>query len=95
MRIVVSPRAAADLERLRAFLAEANLQASERAIGKLVTSIQSLRDFPGRGRPIAGLGMRELIVPFGKAGYVVRYYRSARRDSIVILRVWHSREARR
>jgi len=36
-----------------------------------------------------------LIVPFGKAGYVVRYYQSARRDSIVILRIWHSREARR
>ncbi len=95
MNIIVSPRAAADLERLRAFLADANPQASERAVEALVSGIRSLRDFPGRGRPVARFGLRELIVPFGKAGYVVRYYPSARRGEIVILRIWHSREARR
>ena len=94
MKIALSPRAKKDLERLRIFLAETNVTASERAVARLLAAIQSLRDFPGRGRPIAQTGLRELIVPFGKAGYVVRYYHSARYDGIVILRIWHSREDR-
>jgi plasmid stabilization system protein ParE len=39
-------------------------------------------------------GARELIVPFGQSAYIVRYAHNARREEVVILRIWHSREAR-
>jgi plasmid stabilization system protein ParE len=35
---------------------------------------------------------RELFVPFGAGAYVLRYRIHA--DTIVVLRVWHSREER-
>ena len=38
--------------------------------------------------------IRELIVPFGRSGYVLRYAYSAAADEAVILRIWHGREAR-
>lgn len=71
------------------------MQASERATAKLKEAIRSLEEFPRIGRPLARSGMRERFVAFGKGAYIIRYYHSLRRDSIVILRIWHSREARR
>ena len=38
--------------------------------------------------------MRELIVPFGRSAYVLRYAYSQGRDEVVIVRAWHSREER-
>ncbi|GMR22257.1 MAG: hypothetical protein BMS9Abin37_0593 [Acidobacteriota bacterium] len=37
-------------------------------------------------------GRRELIIPFGAGAYILRY--RIHRDAVVIIRVWHSREAR-
>ena len=39
--------------------------------------------------------MRELVVPFGHSAYVVRYAHDAQRQEIVIMRLWHGREARK
>jgi len=39
-------------------------------------------------------GARELLVPFGRSAYVVRYAHLPARDEILILRVWHGHEAR-
>jgi plasmid stabilization system protein ParE len=35
-----------------------------------------------------------LIVPFGRSAYIVRFAHDAERVEVVILRIWHSREAR-
>jgi toxin ParE1/3/4 len=94
LKIVVSVRATADLDRLRTFLAESDPQAAARAIAILVSSIQSLQDMPARGRPLGRIGLRELIVPFGRSGYVIRYHVSERRNAVVVLRIWHGRETR-
>jgi plasmid stabilization system protein ParE len=49
---------------------------------------------PERGR-LSGLpNIRELIVPFGRSAYVLRYTHSIENHEIVVLRVWHGREAR-
>lgn len=53
-----------------------------------------LEVFPNSGRPSGVAGVRELIVPFGRAAYVVRYAFMADRDEVIMLRVWHSREER-
>lgn len=94
MKLVVSRAAAADLERLRVFLSEKNPTAALRAITSLVQAINSLAAFPHRGRASGIAGLRELIVPFGGAAYVVRFAHDSQQQEIVIVRVWHGREAR-
>ena len=94
MRLIVSAAAAVDLERLHAFLAEKDAAAAQRAATALIDAIQSLEVFPDRGRASGIPGIRELIVPFGRSAYIVRYFRSSRFDAVTILRVWHGREDR-
>jgi hypothetical protein len=38
--------------------------------------------------------VRELIVPFGRSGYVLRYAYRRQTDEVIVLRLWHAREAR-
>ena len=94
MKLIVSPEAAADLNRLRAFLADTNPDAAQRAAAALINAIQSLDMFPDRGRPTGIEGVRELIVPFGNSAYVLRYAHLAAAGEVVVLRMWHGREQR-
>jgi plasmid stabilization system protein ParE len=50
--------------------------------------------FPIAARPSSIVGLRELIVPFGRSAYVVRYAPLTEREEIVVLRIWHGREQR-
>jgi plasmid stabilization system protein ParE len=94
MKLIVAPAAAADLARLHAFLEGKNPAAADRATGVLVAAMQSLDTFPERGRPCGPPNLRELIVPFGSSGYVLRYAYRQQVDEVVVLRIWHGREAR-
>ena len=94
MNLVVSRAAVRDIERLRAFLAEKNPATAQRAVTALSVAIQSLDALPDRGRPSSLPGARELIVPFGRSSYILRYVHDAARKEVVILRIWHGREAR-
>jgi plasmid stabilization system protein ParE len=94
VKLIVSAEAIADLDRLRAFLADKNPDAARRAIELIGTAIQSLDTFPGRGLPTAAAGVRELIVPFGNSAYVLRYAYETPSQEVVVLRVWHGREWR-
>ena len=94
MKLIVSPEAAADLARLRAFLVDRNPDAAQRAAASLIQAIQSLDMFPDRGRPTGTKGVRELVIPFGHSAYVMRYAHLAEVEEIIILRIWHGREAR-
>lgn len=92
MRLVVSRAATLDLERLHHFLADWDARLARRAVAAIDTAIHSLANFPERGRPSGIPGIRELIVPFRRSAYLLRYAYSASRDEIVILRIWHGRE---
>ena len=94
MRLIVSRAAGADFERLHQFLADKDPDAAGRAATAIDAAVQSLVHLPQRGRPLGTLGMRELIVPFGRSAYVLRYAYSQGRDELVIVRAWHSREER-
>jgi plasmid stabilization system protein ParE len=94
MKLIVSRAAAVDLERLRSFLAKTSPAAAGRAAAILASAIQSLDTMPERGRPSELPNIRELIVPFGQSAYVLRYTYSIENQEIVMLRVWHGREAR-
>jgi plasmid stabilization system protein ParE len=94
VKLLVSSEAAADLDRLRAFLADKSPDAAQRAAASLIRAMQSLDTFPDRGRPTGIEGVRELIVPFGKSAYVLRYSHLANTAEVVVLRIWHGREQR-
>jgi plasmid stabilization system protein ParE len=94
MKLIVSQAAITDLERLREFLADKNPAAAQQAVVAMVAAAESLQTFPERGRPSGVGNIRELIVPFGRSGYVLRYAYSAAAEKAVILRIWHGREAR-
>lgn len=94
MKIVVTGAALNDLRRLHEFLNERSPTVAGRAASLIAQSIETLREFPQRGRPSATASLREFVVPFGHSAYVIRY--AVRRESaeVVILRVWHGREDR-
>ena len=94
MKLVVSRDAVADINRLRAFLADKNPAAALRAVTTIVAAIQSLDMSSDRGRPTGTVGVRELIVPFGRSAYVLRYSHLQDADEVLILRIWHGREQR-
>jgi plasmid stabilization system protein ParE len=94
MKLIVSRAAAVDLKRLHSFLAKKNPAAATRAAQILESAIQSLDTMPERGRPSGLPNIRELIVPFGRSAYVLRYAYSIENHEIVVLRIWHGREAR-
>lgn len=92
MKLAVSQAASADLARLHAFLAEKNPAAARRVTTVLIAAIQSIEAFPKRGRPTDTPNVRELVVPFGRSGYALRYAYSPERDEAVVLRIAHGRE---
>jgi plasmid stabilization system protein ParE len=94
VRLIVSPAATADLQRLYTFLAGKNEVAAQHATAVLENAMQSLATFPERGRPVGDSGLREVVVPFGRSAYIVRYGYLAQSDEVVIVRIWHGRELR-
>jgi plasmid stabilization system protein ParE len=94
VKLVVSKEAMADIERLRAFLDEKEEAAAQHVVDILRRAVGSLEVFPGRGRPSGIPGVRELVVPFGRSAYVVRYLHDREKETIVVVRIWHGREAR-
>ncbi|MCU0975413.1 MAG: type II toxin-antitoxin system RelE/ParE family toxin [Steroidobacteraceae bacterium] len=93
-RVRLTPEAQADLERLQAWLLDRDPCAVERALdavdaafGLLAYSPFSCRKaWPG-DRPL----LRELIIPFGQAGYVALFEIDDAR-TVTILAVRHQRE---
>ncbi len=93
MKVIWLAESLNDFERLYEFLLEKDPGAAERAILAISAGADRLVDFPEIGRPMADeTRRRELFIPFGVGAYVLRY--RIHRDAVVIIRVWHSREAR-
>lgn len=93
-RVRLTAEAKTDLERLQAWLIDRDLDAADRAVeaiehafGLLASSPFSCRKaWPG-DRPL----LRELIIPFGHAGYVALFEIDDPR-TVTILAVRHQRE---
>jgi len=79
-------RALADVARLNAVLRAKDPDAIRRTAAALID-----RPRIGRPAPDIGSGYRELVVPFGRAGYVVPYRIDD--ETAAILAVRHQREA--
>lgn len=93
MKLRILRQAYADVERLHDFLFAKNPDAAGRVVDLLFESAGSLKAAPRKGRPVQS-GFRELIVPFGKGAYVLRYRIDEAAAAVLIVRIWHSRERR-
>jgi len=89
--IVLSPD---DVARLRSFLNEINPDAARRAMVAILTAIERLDEFPELGKPTEDVEIRQIIIRFDGSGYIVRYTLLAETHDILVMRIWHGREAR-
>lgn len=88
------PRAVADIGRLHNFLYKKDIVAARRAAYAIYRAAKLLENTPRIGRPMPDeTRRRELFVPFGAGAYVLRYMLEDG-HTVVIIRVWHSRENR-
>jgi plasmid stabilization system protein ParE len=88
------PEALDDLERLFEFLREKSPEAAARAARVILDGANHLADVPRLGRAMPDdTGRRELPIPFAAGAYILRY-RLDNDDTVIIIRVWHSRERR-
>jgi plasmid stabilization system protein ParE len=92
-QVVWLPEALEDTERLRLFLEDKNPKAAARAGHVLQEGAKLLAGFPETGHPMNdGTGRRELFMPFGSGGYILRYIIDG--QTVVIVRAWHTKEKR-
>ena len=91
-RVILSPAALRDLQRLREFLRPKSPEAAQRAAKVIIKAIQVLGLQPGIGRPADDLGpnSRELPIDFGSTGYLALYRQ--RGDDVIILALRHQLE---
>lgn len=92
--IEFAPEAVADLARVRDFLDAENPEAAKRAIGTIFAAVDRIEQFPALGRPTEDADIRQIVIPFASACYVLRYTVMTPRSDVLVLRVWHGREAR-
>lgn len=92
-RLIWTPQALADVQRLYRFLASKNMDAARRAVQAIRQGVKVLTLQPGMGRPIEDLPVefREWLIDFGDSGYLARYRLDG--DVIVVLAVRHQKEA--
>jgi plasmid stabilization system protein ParE len=88
----LSIAARADQDRLNDFLAEKSPSAARRANRAIAEAILSLRTMPERGYPSRRIGWRELVVRFGRDGYVIRY--RVEPGAVFVARIFHGLEDR-
>jgi plasmid stabilization system protein ParE len=89
-RLIWSPRALLDVQRLYRFLALKNVDAAKRAVKELRQGVRVLALQPGIGRPMDDMEpqYREWMIDFGDSGYMYRYEPNV----VAILAVRHQKE---
>jgi addiction module RelE/StbE family toxin len=89
--VVYSRHAFADLERLADFLSKNAPMAAVAAIEVIRDGVDILERHPLVGRPCEE-GLRELLISYGKGGYVALYSYEQRQDVVLVLAIRHQRE---
>jgi plasmid stabilization system protein ParE len=90
-RIIYSPNALANLERAFSSLDELSPDAAIAAVEAIRTAIEMLAHHPLIGRIVRG-DQRELVISFGRTGYLARYRFLPSRGEVRILAIRHQRE---
>lgn len=91
-QIIYAARALADLERLTEFLIRDEPAAALETADLIIEAVQVLGNHPFVGR-LAEHGFRELVISRGRSGYLALYSYEPKQDTVLILAIWHQREA--
>lgn len=92
-KVIWSPAALRDIQRLYRFLADKNEVAAQKAIKAIRQNIKILTRQPQIGRLIDDMDpeFREWLINFGDSGYIAMYRYDG--STAVILAIRHQREA--
>lgn len=90
--VIYSRHAFADLERLADFLVKEAPTAASAAIEIIRDGIEILARHPLVGRACEE-GLRELLISYGRSGYVALYSHEQREDVVLVLAIRHQRES--
>lgn len=92
-RLIWSPSALEDVQRLYRFLAPKDKAAARRAIKAIRAGVKILSHQPEVGRPVEDMEpeFREWFIDFGSSGYIVIYRFNG--ETATILAVRHQKEA--
>ena len=92
-RLIWTPTALLDVNRLYDFLKPKDLDAVKRALKAIRQGVKVLEKQSGVGRPVEDMEdeFRDWIIDFGDSGYVVRYRVGQR--FVTVLAVRHQKEA--
>jgi plasmid stabilization system protein ParE len=90
-QIIYSARALDDIERAFEFLVEKEPASAASAAAAIRGAVETLADHPLIGRSITG-GLRELVISYGRTGYVALYWVSMARGEVWVLGIRHQRE---
>ncbi|MBI3143684.1 MAG: type II toxin-antitoxin system RelE/ParE family toxin [Pseudogulbenkiania sp.] len=91
-RLIWSPSALRDVQRLSRFLAEKNTDAAQRAVKAIREGVKIIARQPGVGRPAEEMDpeYREWLIDLGDSGYIVLYHYDG--QTAVIVAVRHQKE---
>jgi addiction module RelE/StbE family toxin len=92
VRIVFSPKALLDLERLTDFLIEIDKNAALATLELIESAIQILQHHPLIGRS-CDTHIRELIISRGKSGYIALYSFDEAKNTLLICTIRHQKES--
>ncbi|MDE1479234.1 type II toxin-antitoxin system RelE/ParE family toxin [Xenorhabdus bovienii] len=92
-RLIWSPAALTDVQKLYRFLVKKDESAARRAIKTIRASVKILAHQPEVGRPAEDMDpvFREWLIDFGSSGYIVLYRFDG--ETATILAVRHQKEA--
>ena len=90
MRLLYTPEAISDLQRLKNFIEQKNPLAARKASITLREGIDKLVIFPKIGLPVNRAPNPEVIRDLYVSDYTVRYL--IQNQSINVLRIWHNKE---
>lgn len=92
-RLIWSPSALADVQRLYRFLARKDEEAARYAIKTIRVAVKILAHQPEVGRPVKDMDpfFREWLIDFGNSGYIALYRFDGEITTILAIR--HQKEA--
>lgn len=92
-KIVLSKSAFSKLTQIKKFYAQRDPKIGARAVDVIEAAFLPLLHSPEIGRPFEGSMLRrELIIPFGRSGFISLYEIDKESDRIVIVALRHQRE---
>jgi addiction module RelE/StbE family toxin len=89
--VVYSSRSLQDIERAFQFLRQENPSVAISAAEAISSAVGNLKAHPLIGRRVEG-ELRELVISYGRTGYVALYRFVIGRDAVRILALRHQRE---